>query len=78
MHGEAGTTISCVYMYCWFRPVFWPGVWSMALVLWLPFIRPLVDGLCRDGPVGTHKQYQHISKMSHPHIDGARLKHRTR
>ena len=50
----------------------------MTLVLWLPFIRPLVDGLCRDGPVETHKQYQRIRKMSHPHIDGVRLKHRMR
>ena len=32
----------------------------------------------QQGYVGTHKRYQRISEMSHPHIDGARLKHRMR
>ena len=34
----------------------------------------LCAGSGQDRAVGTHMRYQRISEMSHPHIDGARLK----
>ena len=38
----------------------------------------LARGLQFSTPVGTHKQYQRISEISHLYIDGVRLKHHMR